>query len=299
MACRILEQSSEESPAWGSGQQRGQGGDSDHEPQDGHADAARPGSLGKVALVAAFRRADQCHHVADEQRTAHRQQQPHDQVVAQEDGLTEHLRSVPWLEKDRAPAARETVAMGFHHVALATRDTAATHHFYTEVMGFRLVKVNVAPNPGEHGGWSKHFFYATNSGDGHDDQGSTDNGMIAFWEIHDTEIGDSFPVDINRAAGLPWWVNHIAFDAPTHDDLERHRERWRSHGHTVLEIGHDFCTSIYIRDPNNNMVEFCHTTREFTDAERGRALQLLLDASPAFDEHAASVTIHQPLTPAV
>ncbi|MFM2078795.1 MAG: hypothetical protein RJA49_2685, partial [Actinomycetota bacterium] len=31
--------------------------------------------------------------------------------------------------------------MGFHHVALATHDPAATHRFYTEVMGFHLVKV--------------------------------------------------------------------------------------------------------------------------------------------------------------
>jgi len=101
--------------------------------------------------------------------------------------------------------------MGFHHVALATRDTAATHDFYTQVMGFTLVKVVTAPTPGEHGGWSKHFFY--NTGD------TTDNGMIAFWEIHDTEIGTDFPVDINTTAGLPWWVNHVAFDAPTIDDL--------------------------------------------------------------------------------
>jgi catechol 2,3-dioxygenase-like lactoylglutathione lyase family enzyme len=181
--------------------------------------------------------------------------------------------------------------MGFHHVALATRDTAATHRFYTEVMGFELVKVVVAPNPGEHGGWSKHFFYDTGAG-------STDTGMIAFWEIHDTEIGDAFPVDINASAGLPWWVNHIAFDAPTSADLERHRDRWRSHGHTVLEIDHDFCVSIYIRDPNNNMVEFCHTTRAFTDDERQRAIEVLLDSSPSLDRHGAKVTVHQPLTAA-
>ena len=35
--------------------------------------------------------------------------------------------------------------MGFHHVALATRDLAATHAFYTEAMGFELVKAVVAP----------------------------------------------------------------------------------------------------------------------------------------------------------
>jgi catechol 2,3-dioxygenase-like lactoylglutathione lyase family enzyme len=176
--------------------------------------------------------------------------------------------------------------MGFHHVALATRDTAATHDFYTQVMGFTLVKVVTAPTPGEHGGWSKHFFYKT--GD------TTDNGMIAFWEIHDTEIGTDFPVDINTTAGLPWWVNHVAFDAPTIDDLHRHRERWRTHGHHVLEIDHDFCISIYIRDPSANMVEFCHTTRAFSDDELRNAENLLHDPAPAMNGH-ADVTVHAPI----
>jgi catechol 2,3-dioxygenase-like lactoylglutathione lyase family enzyme len=35
--------------------------------------------------------------------------------------------------------------MGYHHVALAARDLAATHRFYTEAMGFELVKAVAAP----------------------------------------------------------------------------------------------------------------------------------------------------------
>lgn len=194
---------------------------------------------------------------------------------------------------------RDNDQMGFHHVALATRDTAATHRFYTEVMGFELVKVVVAPNPGDHGGWSKHFFYSTNPGSaGEGDPSSADAGMIAFWEIHDSEIGDTFPVDMNKSVGLPWWVNHIAFDAPTREDLDRHRDRWRAHGHTVLEVDHEFCVSIYIRDPNKNMVEFCHTTRDFTDEERSRAADVLLDSSPELDRNAARTTVWDPLVPA-
>jgi hypothetical protein len=66
----------------------------------------------------------------------------------------------------------------------------------------------------------------------------------------------------------------------------------------VLEIDHDFCVSIYIRDPSNNMVEFCHTTRAFTDDERARAMDVLLDSSPSLDRRGAKVTVHQPLTAA-
>ena len=181
--------------------------------------------------------------------------------------------------------------MGFHHVALATRDTEATHRFYTEVMGFELVKVVTAATPAppghETGGYSKHFFYDTGNTGG--------NGMIAFWEIHDEAIGAEFPVDLNKAAGLPWWVNHIAFDAPTRDHLDAHRRRWQEHGYTVLEVDHEFCVSIYIRDPSGNLVEFCHTTRPFTPDERLRAIDLLSDPNPPLEKEFGTV-IHQPIT---
>jgi catechol 2,3-dioxygenase-like lactoylglutathione lyase family enzyme len=186
--------------------------------------------------------------------------------------------------------------MGFHHVALATHDTAATHRFYTEVMGFELVKVvasSTPPAPGvdpaDHSGFSKHFFYSTGAANE-----SGDPGMIAFWEINDEAIGDDFGTNLNTAAGLPWWVNHVAFDAATRDDLDAHRRRWQEHGFTVLEIDHEFCVSIYINDPSGNMVEFCHTTRAFTAEEKATALALLHDPSPELENH-AEVTVHQPV----
>lgn len=185
--------------------------------------------------------------------------------------------------------------MGFHHVALACRDTQAMHRFYTEVMGFTLVKVNAAPTPGEHGGWAKHFFYATGLNDG---TASADSGMVAFWEIHDEQLGDQFPVDINESAGLPWWVNHMAWDAPTTEDFEQHLARWLEHGITVTEIDHDFCRSIYTRDPSGNVVEFCHTLRDFTEEERSTAVDRLHADKPEFDREHAKVTVHRPLSAA-
>ncbi len=180
--------------------------------------------------------------------------------------------------------------MGFHHVALATRDTAATHAFYTEVMGFELMKVVAGPTP--TGGWSKHFFYSTGASP------NGENGMMAFWELHDDTIPADFPANINEAAGLPWWVNHVAFDAPTMNDLERHRDRWRAHGESVLQVDHDFCVSVYIRDPSGNLVEFCHTVREFTAEERARAFELVTSPNPELDHREPVVTVHKPLQPA-
>jgi catechol 2,3-dioxygenase-like lactoylglutathione lyase family enzyme len=187
--------------------------------------------------------------------------------------------------------------MGFHHVALATRDAAETHRFYTEVMGFRLVKVVASPTPTAPGqqstGFSKHFFYAT------DDSPNGETGMMAFWEIHDSAIGDQFPVDLNASHGLPVWVNHIAFDAPTLDDLHRHRDRWRQHGQTVLEVDHGFCISIYITDPSGNMVEFCHSVRPFTDAEKAHAAATVSNPNPELEDEKAAITVHHPMAEGV
>jgi catechol 2,3-dioxygenase-like lactoylglutathione lyase family enzyme len=173
--------------------------------------------------------------------------------------------------------------VSFHHVAIATRDLEATDRFYTEVMGFDLVKVVVGETM--EGGWAKHAFYDTHRG-----------GMIAFWDLHDATIPEFNP-SISRGLGLPAWTNHLAFDAPTLADLAEQRRRWLDHGHSVAEIDHGWCTSIYIEDPNGIMVEFCCTTAEFTDADRAEARRVLADAQPALED-TPDVVIHEATTEA-
>jgi len=164
--------------------------------------------------------------------------------------------------------------MGLHHVAIATKDVEATHAFYTDVMGFNLVKVETTATPDASGGWAKHLFYETGGG-----------GMIAFWDLHDDRIGDRFSSpSISSGLGLPTWVNHLAFAADSLDDLAAKRERMLGQGETVTEIDHGWCTSIYTVDPNGILVEFCCTTREFTDADRAEALARYADPSPALDK---------------
>lgn len=155
--------------------------------------------------------------------------------------------------------------MAIHHVALATTDTDATHRFYTEAMGFRLAKVVAGET--EHG-WSKHIFYDT--GDG---------GFIAFWELHDSSVID-YRTDISIGMGLPIWVNHLAFTAPTVDYLTEAKERWLSAGVTVMEVDHDWCRSIYTTDPNGVLVEWCAMVRDLNDDDRLEAESLLTDTNP-------------------
>lgn len=151
--------------------------------------------------------------------------------------------------------------MAYHHLALATRDIHKTHAFYEGVMGFELVKVEVAPLP--TGGWGKHFFYRMN-GD--------DSSFIAFWDLNDAPGEEKFVFDLNEAGNLPPGTNHFSFAVDTKEALLEWRDRWHAAGLDVLEIDHNWCHSVYTRDPDGNPVEFCLTTGAFSQADRDRAL---------------------------
>ncbi len=161
--------------------------------------------------------------------------------------------------------------MGFHHVALAVTDLQATHDFYTEAMGFTLVKAVAGPTDGPEG-WAKHLFYDTGG-----------DGMIAFWELHDPRVPDVFDPRISEGLGLPSWVNHIAFHAPDVADFEARREHWLDLGIDVFELDHGFCRSIYATDPSGILVEWCTDTAPYTEADRVAALAALANPAPEFE----------------
>lgn len=161
--------------------------------------------------------------------------------------------------------------MGFHHVAFASRDMAATHAFYTEACGFELLKAVVAPTDAP-GGWAKHVFYDTGG-----------NGLIAFWELHDERMAGK-DTAISTGLGFEAWVNHVAFAATDVADLEARRDRWLANGHDAIQIDHGFCVSTYAMDPNGILVEFCVDTRPYTEADKRYALDVLLTAEPELEE---------------
>lgn len=172
--------------------------------------------------------------------------------------------------------------MGYHHLALAARDMKAIHAFYEGVMGFELVKVEVGPAP--EGGWAKHFFYRMED----------DSKFIAFWEMHDIPGTEGFETNLSKAAGVPDHINHISFDVKDRADLERRRQQWLDAGLDVLEIDHNWCHSVYTKDPNGNFVEFCLTTGSFSAADREEALNALTAEKPDFSKPPANVQFHKP-----
>ena len=166
--------------------------------------------------------------------------------------------------------------MGFHHVAIATRDLDATHRFYTEAMGFELAKVVAGKSP--EGGWAKHVFYRTPGGD-----------MIAFWDLHDAGLPDDWSPALSTGLGLPVWANHIAFRADDLVEIERRKRHWLERGHDVMEVDHGFCVSIYTTDPSGTLVEWCADTRPLGEADRAEAARLLADPHPPLEAPAQSV----------
>lgn len=161
--------------------------------------------------------------------------------------------------------------MAYHHLALATHDIQATHAFYSQAMGFDLVKVEIARTP--KGGWAKHFFYETGGGE-----------LMAFWELHDDSLPQDFPTGMSTAVGLPEWVNHVAFGAADLSEIEKAKQRWLDNGYSVLEIDHRWCYSVYTTDPSGTLVEFCVTTGTFSEEDRELAHRALSEDDLDFAE---------------
>src|SRR5690606_32833800 len=127
------------------------------------------------------------------------------------------------------PPGREAGAMAFRHVALATTALLATHRFYTEAMGFTLVKAVVAPTPEGQGIWAKHVFYDT--GGTHQPGAVAEGGeLLAFWELNGPQP-PAFDPAMSTSHGLPVWTNHLAFFARDLDDLHARRDHWLACGH--------------------------------------------------------------------
>jgi catechol 2,3-dioxygenase-like lactoylglutathione lyase family enzyme len=173
----------------------------------------------------------------------------------------------------------------FHHVAIAVKDVRRSHAFYTNVMAFRLAKVVKRQSP--EGGWTKHIFYDT--GDG---------GYFAIWDLRGLAGSvledEDWKGGMSTGVGLPYWVNHLAFDCKDIGGLEEHKQRWLDEGYHVLEVKHEFIHSIYTRDPDGTLVEFTYGTAELTGQDEAEALELLADDTPATEPEYEGVVHKSP-----
>ena len=125
----------------------------------------------------------------------------------------------------------QTGAMAFHHVAITTKDLDATHRFYTEAMGFDLVKVE-AQHPTRRIGLGpapllRHRQRRDARGLGHPRRD-------ARQAVPDRDLHRARPAAVG---------NHIAFNSPDLDDLDaaaealaRQRPRLRAHRPRLVHV---------------------------------------------------------------
>ena len=147
---------------------------------------------------------------------------------------------------------------GFHHVAFACKDLESTVDFY-EKLGFPLVHTEVQ---GQHDKFMRHIFF--DLGDG---------SSLAFFYLNGMGEPENYKTDISTGMGLPLWVNHVAFSADQnrYDEVKQIMET--ADIKPVMEVDHGWCHSVYYKDPNGIMVEFCLDTPGFKpDPQRAKAL---------------------------
>jgi glyoxylase I family protein len=139
---------------------------------------------------------------------------------------------------------------GWSHIGLGTLDMDATRAFYEEVLGFPAVRCDLIPV--KEGGCLRHVFFDTGAGQ-----------LLAFLEARGVPgLPERYEAGINRGLGLPDIIYHFAFEAGSPEALEAKRAELEAKGVQVGPVvDHEWAQSIYFKDPNGLMLEYCCVTR--------------------------------------
>jgi glyoxylase I family protein len=143
-----------------------------------------------------------------------------------------------------------------HHHALRTNDMEATRHFYEDILGMPMVSTlieMVDPTRGTETPYLHCFF---EMGDG---------SSIAFFEFANGVRGDA-PKTPQDALD-----HHFAVSVPSFDDIKALKEKLEAAGHRCAGIDHDFCYSLYVRDPNGMLMEFVADPENELEVNEGYA----------------------------
>lgn len=155
---------------------------------------------------------------------------------------------------------------GFSHIGLSTLDLDKTQDFYENVLGFKAVRCDTMSMKG--GGRIRHMFFDTGR-----DQ------LIAFMEARGVKgIPAEYDTSISRGLGVPPPFYHFAFEAGSLAALEQKREELIGKGVEVTNVvDHDWAKSIYFKDPNGLMLEYCCLVREFNQDDATMQVRVELE----------------------
>lgn len=132
-----------------------------------------------------------------------------------------------------------------HHVAYRCNDAKETVEFYRDLLGmeFQLaIAENEVPSTKEPDPYM-HVFLDAGQGN-----------VLAFFEIPNSP-------KMGRDQNTPLWVQHIAFEVETMDELLASKEKLEQAGVKVLgPTDHTIFKSIYFFDPNGHRIELAANT---------------------------------------
>ena len=151
-----------------------------------------------------------------------------------------------------------------NHFAWRCRDAEETRHFYEDILGLPLVHViqsDHVPSTGEYAP-STHIFFQMKDG-----------AFVAFFDLGDDETSAPSP-------NTPAWVNHLALQVSSREDLLAAKAKLEAAGVKVLGVtDHHILNSIYFFDPNGLRVELTAWTVDADQMEReAGAARARLDA---------------------
>ncbi|WOI53482.1 VOC family protein [Parvularcula sp. LCG005] len=150
-----------------------------------------------------------------------------------------------------------------HHVAYRCKDARETVEFYGRVldMDFQLaIAEDHVPSTGAYDPYM-HVFLDAGSGN-----------VLAFFELPEQP-------EMSRDGNTPDWVQHIAFEVSSLDDLERVKAKAEAEGLDVVgPTNHGIFKSIYFFDPNGHRLELaCNTSTPEQLAELKRVAPMMLE----------------------
>ena len=134
---------------------------------------------------------------------------------------------------------------GLYHFSYPCRDAEETRAFYEDLLGLPLINFmssEQVPSTGEKKPYAHMFF---RMGDG---------SCVAFFDLGQNVMPLPSP-------NTPDWVQHLALEVPTVDDVIRTKERLERAGiETKGVVDHEFIQSIYFFDPNGLRLEITART---------------------------------------
>ena len=146
-----------------------------------------------------------------------------------------------------------------HHVAYRCRDAKETVNFYRDLLDMEFVLAiaeDSVPSTGEPDPYM-HVFLDAGMGN-----------VLAFFELPNSP-------DMDRDRNTPDWVQHIAFEVESYEQLLVQKEKVEAAGLEVVgPTNHGIFDSIYFFDPNGHRLELA--ANKATDEQLER-LKLVAD----------------------